>query len=179
LARSRERLVDVGRRPVRPVEPDAHRELGKPLHVAGLEQRLLLRVGLLHLLRPVPVGKACRDEDERLDAVGVDERELERDAPADRDADHSRALDPQPVEQAREVAHVRVRTGRKGRAAVPGEVVADHAVPIGQRRHVLVPHRAVRDPLVNEHERRAAARLLVPELLPADVCERHGASVLW
>src|SRR4029077_8924195 len=73
-------------------------------------------------------------------------------------------------------AILRVGGGRVGHVGgrIAPRVVGDGAVASGEEAHLQVPALVVARDLVNEDQGGALARLLVEQLDPADVGERHG-----
>ena len=99
---------------------------------------------------------------------GRDERGVERDAAAVRDADQGGLFDADVVEQGEEIAALRERPRRQGRVAVAAHVVAEDGELGRQRLDQLVPHAQVADALVQERDRRTLAGELVVQLGPVD-----------
>jgi hypothetical protein len=77
--------------PTRTVDPRPQVDLDRRVEVARLERRLLLGPAGLHLVRPVVPREARSDEHERRDQVWPGQRNLQRDPPAEGNADECRA----------------------------------------------------------------------------------------
>ena len=149
--------VDVLGAAVRADRPQLDVHLGRPVEVTGLVRLLLGLPAFPHGLRPLPVAKGRRAEDERGDPLRVGERELERHPPAERPADHGRSFDPELVEHVAEILDVRERRARIRRLAEAAQVDGDDRPFARQDGNLAAPHPPVGDPLVHEEHRRSAA----------------------
>jgi hypothetical protein len=82
------RRIDVVPRPIRPVDPHPNADLCGRAEVAPVEGFLLRGPFGACLVGPLPVGQAGRDHDQTLHEIRSVERQLERDATAERIPDH-------------------------------------------------------------------------------------------
>ena len=155
--------VDVGGRAARPVDPHPQVELGRRVEVSARDGLVLGRAVRAHRLRPLEARQPGPDEDERAHELGPHDRELERDAAAERAADERGARDREPVEQRRDVDREAERRALDRRPPEAGQVATDERVPARERGPLRLPDPAVRDPGVDEDDRRAGARPLVPQ----------------
>lgn len=116
------------------------------------------------------------DEHERPRPPGVLEGEVERDLAAEGVADDAGALDPHVVEESGEVVHIGERPTGQRRVPVAAEVVADDAVPLGERRELPIPEPPVADGGVEEDDGRPVAGRVVGDL---GAVEARGAQLDW
>jgi hypothetical protein len=100
--------IDLRRVARRPVDPEAHVQLGRRIEVAAPDRRVLGGAEVTHRLRPFVVGQARPDEDERRDPLRRRQRDLERDPAAERRADQRRRADPGGIHDGEQIAGVRV-----------------------------------------------------------------------
>ena len=129
-------------------------------------------------------GQARRGghQDEAGDLAGMPDREVLGRHAAKRQADHMGLLDPERVEQAREIVAQHIdRDGRvAGRGtAMAARVVADQAVAARQRPRLRVPHlQGGPEEFENTTGRRpGGSRSRRRNRGPVDVDQRHGAAL--
>jgi hypothetical protein len=141
------------------LEHHRHDRLGTAPLRRGQETPVPIR----ELGRPFETAERGRDEDERLDAVGMSEREVDRDRASIGGTDERRLPDAEAVEERAKVLRAGVGPGRVGRGAPPARVVADGAEAPGEREERPVPLPLVHPSAVQENDGAAAAALLVSD----------------
>ena len=148
------------------VDPGAQVGLDRGVQVAGLERRVLGLGERAQLGRGLAAGQRGPGDHQPGDEVGARERQVERDQAAERGADHGCRAEREAVEQLGEVPGGGVGLGQDRRAPEAAQVAADDGVRgrVGIHTPLGVPHAAVAGTRVDEEQRRAVARGLVPEL---------------
>jgi len=147
--------IDLVRLPRRAVDPRAQVQLDRTSDVFRLHQPLLLGERPLDLIRPLEIAQSRPDEHESVDPGRMLERELERYPAAVGGADQARSVDPQVVEQVVQVADRRERAAMELAVSEAAQVVPDDAVAAADEGFDLgLPHPAVGDTFVEEHDRR-------------------------
>jgi hypothetical protein len=163
---------DVGRHRSRflahPVEPGADAQRDGLVDLPGVEEPVLLLVEGIERGRPFPPGQGGSDEEEGPGALGMDEGEVDGDAPAEGVGDEARLGEVQLVEQRAEVVDVGEGPTRKRRLAVAAQVGSDDEVLLGECLDLAVPEPPVADARVQEDDGRALARRVVGDLGPVD-----------
>jgi hypothetical protein len=91
------------------------------------------------------------------------EREVDRDTAPARAADEGGAFEPALVHQPEEDVCLAVRRGERRRPAEARAVVADDAMPLGERPKLRVPRPRVHDAVVDQRHGRPGAGVFDPE----------------
>lgn len=88
-----------------------------------------------------PSTESWRGKDESVDARGMQQREIDRDARPARQSDQRCAFNVQRVEECFEVVMGRIRNVRRRRSSKAARVIAHYPVTLGQRQEVLTNRR--------------------------------------
>ena len=154
--------VDVVERAAWAGEPELEIRVDGSFEIAPLEGSLFCRVEGLHLLGIVVVVGAGADEDERRDALGRVEREVERDHPTERRADNRRPFDTGGVERLGDGAAIVDGIRLDRRVPEARQVEANDGMRVRKGAELRLPHPRIGDARVDEHDGRAVAVDVVP-----------------
>jgi hypothetical protein len=153
-----------GRVPAVTVEPGAEGELHRFVELPRVEQGVFLLVEGIQLGRLLVAAERRCEEDERADASGMREREVERHAASEGVADDCGPLQPQMVEERAGVLDVGERAARQRRFPEAAQVRAEDQVPVGERLRLRVPEPPVADACVKQEDGRAVTARVVGDL---------------